>query len=61
MIRIRRLSLLKLVILLGAGCAGHAFAQQPPLAFSTTQMIVVVRKNAVTQIFPRLEERRVPI
>src|SRR5437016_10651617 len=32
MISLKRLSLLKLVILLGAGCAGHAFAQQPTLA-----------------------------
>src|SRR5947207_7041310 len=32
MISLRRLSLFHLVILLGAGCAGHALAQQPPLA-----------------------------
>jgi hypothetical protein len=31
MIYARRLSLFHLVILLGVGCAGHAFAQQPPL------------------------------
>jgi hypothetical protein len=53
MICIRRLSLLKLVILLGAGCAGHAFAQQPPLAIKPirpSQKASVMQTVGVTDI-----------
>src|SRR5712691_449067 len=53
MISLKRLSLLKLVILLGAGCAGHAFAQQPPLAVKPirpSQKASVMQTIGVTDI-----------
>lgn len=53
MISLKRLSLLKLVILLGAGCAGHAFAQQPPLAIKPirpSQKASVMQTIGVTDI-----------
>src|SRR5437762_11724050 len=53
MISLKRLSLLKLVILLGAGCAGHAFAQQPPLAIKPirpSQKASVMQTVGVTDI-----------
>src|SRR6184192_2747006 len=53
MISLRRLSLFHLVILLGAGCAGHAFAQQPPLAVKPirpSQKASVMQTIGVTDI-----------
>src|SRR5437016_6379701 len=53
MISLKRLSLLKLVILLGAGCAGHAFAQQPTLAIKPvrpSQKASVMQTIGVTDI-----------
>jgi len=53
MISLKRLSLLKLMILLGAGCAGHAFAQQPPLAIKPirpSQKASVMQTIGVTDI-----------
>src|SRR5437667_9994049 len=53
MISLRRLSLFHLVILLGAGCAGHAFAQQPPLAIKPirpSQKASVMQTVGVTDI-----------
>jgi hypothetical protein len=53
MISLKRLSLLKLVMLLGAGCAGHAFAQQPPLAIKPvrpSQKASVMQTIGVTDI-----------
>jgi len=53
MISLRRLSLLKLVLLLGAGCAGHAFAQQPQLAIKPvrpSQKASVMQTIGVTDI-----------
>src|SRR5437870_13732440 len=53
MISLKRLSLFKLAILLGAGCAGHAFAQQPPLAIKPirpSQKAVVMQTIGVTDI-----------
>ena len=53
MISLKRLSLLKLVILLGAGCVGHAFAQQPPLQIKPirpSQKASVMQTVGVTDI-----------
>ncbi len=53
MICTRRLSLFHLVILLGAGCAGHAFAQQPTLAIKPlrpSQKASVMQTIGVTDI-----------
>jgi hypothetical protein len=53
MISLKRLSLFKLVILLSAGCAGHAFAQQPPLAIKPlrpSQKASVMQTIGVTDI-----------
>ena len=53
MISLKRLTLFKLVILLGAGCAGHAFAQQPPLAVKPlrpSQKASVMQTIGVTDI-----------
>src|SRR5438270_6321189 len=53
MISLRRLSLFHLVILLGAGCAGHAYAQQPPLAIKPirpSQKASVMQTIGVTDI-----------
>src|SRR5947207_6929609 len=53
MISLRRLSLFHLVILLGAGCAGHALAQQPTLAIKPirpSQKASVLQTIAVTDI-----------
>src|SRR5205085_8025874 len=53
MISLKRLSLLKLVILLGAGCVGHAFAQQPPLQIKPirpSQKASVMQTIGVTDI-----------
>src|SRR3989440_10687668 len=53
MISLRRLSLFHLVILLGVGCAGHAFAQQPPLAVKPirpSQKASVMQTIGVTDI-----------
>src|SRR6267378_1431867 len=53
MISLKRLSLFNLVILLGAGCAGHAFAQQPPLQIKPlrpSQKASVMQTVGVTDI-----------
>src|SRR5438552_12704698 len=53
MISLRRLSLFHLVILLGVGCAGHALAQQPPLAIKPirpSQKATVMQTIGVTDI-----------
>ena len=53
MISTRRLSIFHLVILLGAGCAGHAFAQQPTLAIKLlrpSQKASVMQTIGVTDI-----------
>ena len=53
MISLKKLSLIKLVILLGAGCAGHAFGQQPPLAIKPirpSQKASVMQTIGVTDI-----------
>lgn len=53
MICTRRLSLFHLVILLGAGCWGHAFGQTPPLAIKPirpSQKAVVMQTVGVTDI-----------
>src|SRR2546429_9352850 len=53
MISLRRLSLFHLVILLGVGCAGHALAQQPPLAIKPirpSQKASVMQTIGVTDI-----------
>src|ERR1044071_8010173 len=53
MISLKKLSLLKLVILLGAGCAGHAFGQTPPLAIKPirpSQKASVMQTIGVTDI-----------
>src|SRR5437879_8109253 len=53
MISLRRLSLFHLVILLGVGCAGHAFAQQPTLAIKPlrpSQKASVMQTIGVTDI-----------
>jgi len=53
MVRTRRLSLFHLVILLGAGCWGHAFGQTPPLAIKPirpSQKAVVMQTVGVTDI-----------
>src|SRR6266436_925043 len=53
MISLKRLSLFNLVILLGAGCAGHAFAQQPPLQIKPlrpSQKASVMQTIGVTDI-----------
>src|SRR2546423_14682389 len=53
MISLKKLSLLKLAILLGVGCAGHAFAQQPPLAIKPvrpSQKASVMQTVGVTDI-----------
>jgi len=50
---LKRLSFFKLIILLGAGCAGHAFAQQPPLAIKPirpSQKASVMQTVGVTDI-----------
>src|SRR5262245_8509425 len=46
MLSVKRLSLFHLVILLAVGCAGHAFAQQPPLAIKP---IRPSQKASITQ------------
>jgi hypothetical protein len=53
MISLKRLSLFHLVILLGAGCWGHAFGQTPPLAIKPirpSQKAVVMQTVGVTDI-----------
>ncbi|HXI22726.1 MAG TPA: DUF2911 domain-containing protein [Pyrinomonadaceae bacterium] len=53
MISLKRLSLFHLVILLGAGCWGHAFGQNPPLAIKPirpSQKAVVMQTVGVTDI-----------
>ncbi|HYV25162.1 MAG TPA: DUF2911 domain-containing protein [Pyrinomonadaceae bacterium] len=53
MISLKRLSLFHLVILLGAGCWGHAFGQTPPLAIKPirpSQKAVVMQTIGVTDI-----------
>jgi len=53
MIYLKRLSLLKLIVLLGVGCAGHVFAQQPPLAIKPirpSQKASVMQTVGVTDI-----------
>ena len=53
MISLKRLSLFNLMILLAAGCAGHAFAQQPPLAIKPirpSQKASVMQTIGVTDI-----------
>ena len=53
MISTRRLSIFNLLILLGVGCAGHAFAQQPPLAIKPirpSQKASVMQTIGVTDI-----------
>jgi len=53
MISLKRLSLFHLVILLGVGCAGHALAQQPPLAIKPirpSQKASVMQTIGVTDI-----------
>src|SRR5437660_11181085 len=53
MISLKRLSLFNLVILLGVGCAGHAFAQQPPLSIKPirpSQKASVMQTIGVTDI-----------
>ena len=53
MISLKRLSLFHLVMLLGAGCWGHAFGQTPPLAIKPirpSQKAVVMQTVGVTDI-----------
>src|SRR5947209_4441270 len=53
MISLKRLTLFKLAILLAAGCAGHAFAQQPPLQVKPirpSQKASVMQTIGVTDI-----------
>ena len=53
MISFKRLSLIHLVILLGAGCWGHAFGQTPPLAIKPirpSQKASVMQTVGVTDI-----------
>ncbi len=53
MICTRRISLFNLLILLAAGCAGHAFAQQPPLQIKPvrpSQKASVMQTIGVTDI-----------
>jgi hypothetical protein len=53
MISLKRLSLFHLVILLGAGCWGHAFGQTPPLAIKPvrpSQKASVMQTIGVTDI-----------
>jgi len=53
MISLKRLTLFKLAILLAVGCAGHAFAQQPPLAIKPirpSQKASVMQTVGVTDI-----------
>jgi len=53
MISLKRLSLFNLAILLAVGCAGHAFAQQPPLAIKPirpSQKASVMQTIGVTDI-----------
>src|ERR1051326_6296682 len=53
MISLRRLSIFHLAILLGVGCAGHAFAQQPPLAIKPirpNQKASVMQTIGVTDV-----------
>src|SRR6266404_9119583 len=53
MISLKRLTLFKLAILLGVGCAGHAFAQQPPLQVKQirpSQKASVMQTIGVTDI-----------
>jgi Protein of unknown function (DUF2911) len=53
MISLKRLSLFHFVILLGAGCWGHAFGQTPPLAIKPirpSQKAVVMQTIGVTDI-----------
>src|ERR1043165_6599624 len=53
MISFKRLSLFHLVILLGAGCWGHAFGQTPPLAIKPirpSQKASVMQTIGVTDI-----------
>ena len=53
MISLKRLSLFHFVILLGAGCWGHAFGQTPPLAIKPirpSQKAVVMQTVGVTDI-----------
>jgi len=53
MISVKRLSLFHLAMLLAVGCAGHAFAQQPPLAIKPirpSQKASVMQTIGVTDI-----------
>src|SRR5438874_11590538 len=53
MISLKRLSIFNLLILLGVGCAGHVFAQQPPLAIKPvrpSQKASVMQTIGVTDI-----------
>lgn len=53
MFSLKRLTLFKLAILLAAGCAGHAFGQQPPLAIKPirpSQKASVMQTIGVTDI-----------
>ena len=53
MIFLKKISLIKLTILLGVGCAGHAFAQQPQLAIKPirpSQKASVMQTIGVTDI-----------
>jgi len=53
MISLKRLTLFKLAILLAVGCAGHAFAQQPPLQIKPirpSQKASVMQTIGVTDI-----------
>lgn len=53
MISLKRVSLFHLIMLLGAGCWGHAFAQQPPLAIRPlrpSQKASVMQTVGVTDI-----------
>jgi len=53
MISVKRLSLFNLAILLAVGCAGHSFAQQPPLAIKPirpSQKASVMQTIGVTDI-----------
>lgn len=53
MISVKRLSLFHLAILLAVGCAGHSFAQQPPLAIKPirpSQKASVMQTIGVTDI-----------
>src|SRR5437660_5826944 len=53
MISLKRFWLFNLVILLGAGCAGHAFAQQPQVSIKPlrpSQKAIVMQTVGVTDI-----------